>query len=222
MEYSNEKLKSLAVDVQHEQHRYIYRVDKRIFDFVASLIGLIILSPVFLIIATAIKLEDPVGPVFYSQVRLGRQQRKFKMYKFRSMVVDADKKLKKLLKLNDVDGAMFKMKEDPRVTTVGRFIRKYSLDELPQLVNVLLGQMSLVGPRPPLPREVAEYTDCDKQRLIVKPGCTGLWQVTVRNDASFDEMVRLDLRYIAKQGFWFDLCILIKTVAVFFKPNGAY
>ncbi|KRL94202.1 sugar transferase [Levilactobacillus hammesii] len=222
MEYSNEKLKSLAVDVQYEQHRYIYRVGKRIFDFVASLIGLAVLSPVFLIVATAIKLEDPVGPVFYAQVRLGKHQQKFKMYKFRSMVVDADKKLKKLLKLNDVDGAMFKMREDPRVTTVGRFIRKYSLDELPQLVNVLLGQMSLVGPRPPLPREVAEYTDYDKQRLIVKPGCTGLWQVTVRNNASFDEMLRLDLAYISHRGIRFDLWILIHTVFVFFKPNGAY
>ncbi|MCT4488815.1 sugar transferase [Levilactobacillus parabrevis] len=221
MEYSNEK-QSLAVDVQHEQHRYIYRVDKRIFDFVASLIGLVILSPVFLIVAIAIKLEDPVGPIFYAQVRLGKQQRKFKMYKFRSMVVDADKELRKLLNLNDVDGAMFKMKEDPRVTTVGRFIRKYSLDELPQLVNVLLGQMSLVGPRPPLPREVAEYTDFDKQRLVVKPGCTGLWQVTLRSEADFEEMVRLDLEYIDRRGFWFDLYVLIRTIVVFFKPNGAY
>lgn len=159
---------------------------------------------------------------FYAQVRLGKQQRKFKMYKFRSMVVDADKELRKLLNLNDVDGAMFKMKEDPRVTTVGRFIRKYSLDELPQLVNVLLGQMSLVGPRPPLPREVAEYTDFDKQRLVVKPGCTGLWQVTLRSEADFEEMVRLDLEYIDRRGFWFDLYVLIRTIVVFFKPNGAY
>ena len=195
---------------------------KRSFDFVASLLGLILLSPIFLIVAVAIKIEDWRGPVFYSQVRLGRHQKPFKMYKFRSMVVGADKLLKDLLDKNEVDGAMFKIKKDPRVTTVGEFIRKYSIDELPQLVNVLLGQMSLVGPRPPLTREVEEYTDYDKQRLIVKPGCTGLWQVTVRNDASFDEMVSLDLGYIAKRGFWFDLCILIKTVAVFFKPNGAY
>lgn len=222
MEYSNEKLKPLVVDVVHEQHRYIYRTAKRIFDFVASLVGLIILSPIFLMVAVAIKLEDPKGPVFYSQIRLGRRQRAFRMYKFRSMVVDADKELKKLLKRNEVEGAMFKMKEDPRVTRVGRFIRKYSVDELPQLVNVLLGQMSLVGPRPPLPREVAEYTEFDKQRLTVKPGCTGLWQVTLRNDASFEEMVRLDLKYIDRRGFWFDLYVLIQTVAVFFKPNGAY
>lgn len=222
MEYSDRKIKSRMIDVEHEQHRYIYRTAKRVFDFVASVIGLVILSPVFLMVAIAIKLEDPKGPVFYSQVRLGKQQRAFRMYKFRSMVVDADKKLKKLLKHNDVEGPMFKMKEDPRVTKVGRFIRKYSVDELPQLVNVLLGQMSLVGPRPPLPREVAEYTEFDKQRLTVKPGCTGLWQVTLRNDASFEEMVRLDLKYIDQRGFWFDLYVLIQTVAVFFKPNGAY
>lgn len=222
MEYSNEKLKSLAVDVQYEQHRYIYRSVKRVFDFVVSLIGLVVLSPVFLIVATAIKLEDPKGPVFYAQIRLGKQQKKFKMYKFRSMVVGADKKIKKLLKLSDVDGPMFKMREDPRVTVVGRFIRRYSVDELPQLLNVLLGQMSLVGPRPPLPREVVEYTDFDKQRLAVKPGCTGLWQVTLRSEADFEEMVRLDLEYIDRRGFWFDFYVLLQTIGVFFKPNGAY
>ena len=222
MEYSDRKIKSRMIDVEHEQHRYIYRTAKRVFDFVASLIGLVILSPVFLMVAIAIKLEDPKGPVFYSQVRLGKQQRAFRMYKFRSMVVDADKKLKKLLNHNDVEGPMFKMKEDPRVTRVGRFIRKYSVDELPQLVNVLLGQMSLVGPRPPLPREVAEYTEFDKQRLTVKPGCTGLWQVTVRNKVGFEEMVRLDLKYINQRSVWVDLAVLCKTVLVFFKPNGAY
>jgi len=222
MDYGENHVKEIAIDSEYEEHRYIYRFMKRSFDFVASLLGLILLSPIFLIVAVAIKIEDWRGPVFYSQVRLGRHQKPFKMYKFRSMVVGADKLLKDLLDKNEVDGAMFKIKKDPRVTTVGEFIRKYSIDELPQLVNVLLGQMSLVGPRPPLTREVEEYTDYDKQRLIVKPGCTGLWQVTVRNDASFDEMVSLDLGYIAKRGFWFDLCILIKTVAVFFKPNGAY
>ncbi len=222
MEYSESKVKSLAVDVHYQQHRYIYRTFKRVFDITASLIALILLSPVFLIVAAAIKIDDPEGPVFYSQIRLGKRQKAFRMYKFRSMVVDADKRLKKLLKHSDVDGAMFKMKEDPRVTPVGRFIRKYSVDELPQLVNVLLGQMSLVGPRPPLPREVATYTPFDKQRLMVKPGCTGLWQVTIRNDASFEQMVRLDLSYIDRRGFWFDVYVLVRTIGVFFKPNGAY
>ncbi|ARW22633.1 Galactosyl transferase CpsE [Levilactobacillus brevis] len=186
------------------------------------LLGLILLSPVFLIVAIAIKLEDPKGPVFYSQTRLGKQQQPFKMYKFRSMIVNADKLLKKLADQNEVDGAMFKIKRDPRVTNVGRFIRKYSLDELPQLMNVLLGQMSLVGPRPPLPREVAEYTEYDKQRLFVKPGCTGLWQVTIRSESDFNGMVTLDLSYINKRGIKFDMLILLKTVVVFFKPNGAF
>lgn len=222
MEYSGDKAQLVDIDTEYQRRRYVYRIIKRVFDFVASLIGLIILSPLFLVVAIAIKLEDPHGPVFYSQLRLGRRQKIFKMYKFRSMVVDADKMLKKLLSQNEVDGAMFKIKDDPRITRVGQYIRKYSIDELPQLLNVLLGQMSLVGPRPPLQREVQEYTDYDKQRLVVKPGCTGLWQVTVRNSVGFDEMVRLDLVYIKKRNVYFDIYILLKTITVFFKPNGAY
>lgn len=222
MDHGEDHAESIVIDLDHERHRYMYRVVKRVFDFVASLLGLILLSPVFLIVAIAIKLEDPKGPVFYSQTRLGQQQQPFKMYKFRSMIVNADKLLKKLADQNEVDGAMFKIKRDPRVTNVGRFIRKYSLDELPQLMNVLLGQMSLVGPRPPLPREVAEYTEYDRQRLFVKPGCTGLWQVTLRNEVGFDEMVKLDLEYIVKRSITFDFWVLLKTVKVFLKPNSAY
>lgn len=222
MEYFDDKSDNATINLDYQDKRYIYRGSKRIFDFVASLFGLIILSPLFLIVAIAIKMEDPKGPVFYSQVRLGKKQSPFKMYKFRSMIVDADKRLKDLLDENEVDGAMFKMKEDPRVTKVGQFIRKYSIDELPQLVNVLLGNMSLVGPRPPLPREVAEYTEHDKQRLSVKPGCTGLWQVSGRNDVGFHEMVELDLKYINTRSPLFDLYIMFKTVLVFIKPNGAY
>ena len=222
MKYFDGKSDNVTINLDYQDKRYIYRGSKRIFDFVASLFGLIILSPLFLIVAIAIKMEDPKGPVFYSQVRLGKKQSPFKMYKFRSMIVDADKHLKELLSENEVDGAMFKMKEDPRVTRVGQFIRKYSIDELPQLVNVLLGNMSLVGPRPPLPREVQEYTEYDKQRLEVKPGCTGLWQISGRNDVSFHEMIELDLQYIAKRGFLFDIYILFKTVAVFIHPNAAY
>jgi len=222
MEYFDDKRDNTTINLEYQNKRYIYRLSKRIFDFVASLLGLIILSPLFLIIAIAIKIEDPKGPVFYSQIRLGKKQEAFKMYKFRSMVVDADKHLKDLLDENEVDGAMFKMKKDPRVTKVGQFIRKYSVDELPQLVNVLLGNMSLVGPRPPLPREVMEYSEYDKQRLTVKPGCTGLWQISGRNDVGFSEMVELDLRYINKRNAIFDLYVLFKTVLVFIKPNGAY
>ncbi|ARW20159.1 UDP-glucose:undecaprenyl-phosphate glucose-1-phosphate transferase [Pediococcus pentosaceus] len=213
--------KKVLIDEQAQNQRYVYRFFKRMLDIVASVIGLIVLSPVFLIVSLAIKAEDR-GPIFYSQVRLGKGQRPFKMYKFRSMIVDADKKIEKLLEQNEVEGAMFKMKEDPRITRVGRFTRKHSLDELPQLLNVLAGDMSLVGPRPPLEREVADYSEHDKQRLIVKPGCTGLWQVTARNDVDFSGMVDLDLQYIEKSGLMFDVIILFKTIGIVFKPNGAY
>lgn len=213
--------KKVLIDEQAQNQRYVYRFFKRALDIVASVIGLIVLSPVFLIVSLAIKAEDR-GPIFYSQVRLGKGQRPFKMYKFRSMIVDADKKLEKLLKQNEVEGAMFKMKEDPRITRVGRFIRKHSLDELPQLLNVLTGDMSLVGPRPPLEREVASYSEYDKQRLIIKPGCTGFWQVTARNDVDFEGMVNLDLEYIERSSVLFDIGILFRTVVIVFKPNGAY
>jgi len=222
MVYFDGKRDNTTINLEYQDKRYIYRGSKRIFDFVASLFGLIILSPLFLIVAIAIKVEDPKGPVFYSQVRLGKKQEPFKMYKFRSMEVHADEHLKELLSENEVEGAMFKMKDDPRVTKVGRFIRKYSIDELPQLLNVLLGNMSLVGPRPPLPREVKDYTDYDKQRLVVKPGCTGLWQISGRNDVGFPEMVQLDLKYINCRGLMFDLYIIFKTIGVFVMPNGAY
>ena len=135
---------------------------------------------------------------------------------------NADALKNELMAQNEIEGAMFKMKDDPRITRVGHFIRKYSLDELPQLFNVLKGDMSLVGPRPPLPEEVAQYTDYQKQRLLVTPGCTGLWQVTVRNEADFDEMVDIDLNYIQQRGFMMDLWILVMTVKIMIKPNGAY
>ncbi|MCI1764309.1 MULTISPECIES: sugar transferase [Bacilli] len=221
MEIKMVENKKVLIDEQAQNQRYVYRFLKRMLDIIASVIGLIVLSPVFLIVSLAIKAEDR-GPIFYSQVRLGKGQRPFKMYKFRSMIVDADKKLEKLLKQNEVEGAMFKMKEDPRITNVGRFTRKHSLDELPQLWNVLKGEMSLVGPRPPLEREVADYSEYDKQRLIVKPGCTGFWQVTARNDVDFEGMVNLDLEYIERSSILFDIGILFRTVAIVFKPNGAY
>ncbi|SPE20434.1 sugar transferase [Latilactobacillus sakei] len=202
--------------------RYGYRIIKRIFDIIASLVGLILLSPLFLVLAILIKTDNPAGGVFYSQTRLGLKQRTFKMYKFRSMCTDADEKLKNLLKYNEVEGAMFKMKEDPRITKVGKFIRKYSIDELPQLWNVLIGDMSLVGPRPPLEREIKEYTDYDWQRLMVKPGCTGLWQVSGRNSIGFHEMVELDLKYIKKSSLVYDLGILFRTIKIMIMPNDAY
>ncbi|MEK4607254.1 sugar transferase [Geobacillus sp. FSL W8-1251] len=199
-----------------------YLIAKRIMDICGALIGLICLSWLFLIVALLIKLEDPKGPVFFRQVRVGKNGKEFYMYKFRSMVTNAEELLESLLHLNEVTGAMFKMKEDPRVTKIGKFIRKTSIDELPQLWNVLKGEMSLVGPRPPLPREVAQYTEYDKQRLLVTPGCTGLWQVSGRNDLGFDEMVELDLKYIRERSLLYDIKIIFKTIKIMIRPNSAY
>ena len=214
-------MERLKVNPAKVNDRPVYHVVKRLFDIVVSACGLILLSPLFLFLVIKIRSEDG-GPAFYSQERIGKNEKPFKMWKFRSMVVDADKMLDELEDQNEIDGAMFKIKDDPRVTKIGHVIRKYSLDELPQLWNVLIGDMSLVGPRPPLPSEVAEYTDYDKQRLTVMPGCTGLWQVTKRNEADFDEMVWLDIVYINHSGAWEDLKLMIKTVLVMIHPNGAY
>lgn len=208
------------VDLKALTPGYIFT--KRCFDFIASLTGIAFLSGLFVIIALLIKLDDPHGKVFYSQTRLGKDGQKFEMWKFRSMISGADKMVDQLIQKNDVEGAMFKIKDDPRVTRVGRFIRKYSLDELPQLYNVLRGDMSLVGPRPPLPREVATYTNCDRQRLLVIPGVTGLWQVSGRNELSFSETVTLDISYINHACISQDLKILLKTVLVVIHPSGAY
>ncbi|MDP4467445.1 sugar transferase [Lacticaseibacillus paracasei] len=208
------------VDLENITRTYIFT--KRCFDFTASLVGLVLLSGVFFVIAVLIKLDDPHGKVFYSQTRLGQNGRDFQMWKFRSMVAGADKMVDNLLQKNEVEGAMFKIKDDPRITRVGRVLRKYSLDELPQLYNVLRGDMSLVGPRPPLPREVVDYTDYDRQRLAVVPGVTGLWQVSGRNELNFSEMVALDIQYINKACLSEDVRILLKTVMVVVHPKGAY
>ena len=200
----------------------VYLLMKRLIDIFGSLCGLIFLSPIFLIVALFIKLEDPKGPVFFKQIRVGKDEKEFGMYKFRSMVIDAEEQLNDLLQLNEVSGAMFKMKEDPRITKIGKFIRKTSIDELPQLLNVLKGEMSLVGSRPPLPREVKEYTLYDKQRLLVTPGCTGLWQVTERNSVGFAEMVELDLTYIRKRNTWFDCKLILKTVLILVGSKDAF
>ncbi|GET13144.1 sugar transferase [Ligilactobacillus agilis] len=215
------KARQITLDSDQIDKRYVYRLGKRAFDFTASLLALIPLSIVFIAIALLIKLDD-YGPVFFTQTRVGRHGKEFKIYKFRSMRVDAEDLLERLLAKNQVDGPMFKMKDDPRISRVGKFLRKYSLDELPQLFNVLIGNMSLVGPRPPLPREVAKYTDYDKQRLYVTPGCTGLWQATERNNVGFAGMVKLDLEYIQNASWWLDLKIIFMTVKIIIVPNGAY
>jgi exopolysaccharide biosynthesis polyprenyl glycosylphosphotransferase len=208
--------------IMPKQKKRAYSFAKRCVDIIGASLGIILLSWVFLIIAIAIKLEDPKGTVFFKQKRIGKNGKEFYMLKFRSMVTDAEQRLKDLLKQNEVQGAMFKMKNDPRVTKVGKFIRKTSLDELPQLFNVLAGDMSLVGPRPPLQREVDEYTAHDRHRLLVKPGCTGLWQVSGRNDLTFSEMVELDLYYIKKRCLLMDFMIMLRTVIVMITAKGAY
>ena len=198
-----------------------YLFVKRVFDILISLFGLIISLPVTIPVMIAIKLEDG-GPIFYTQTRVGKDGEHFAIFKFRSMITNADAKKKELQDLNEIDGAMFKMSEDPRVTKVGKFIRKHSIDELPQLINVLIGDMAVVGPRPPLTEEVAKYTNHDLKRLMVKPGCTGLWQVSGRNSLSFAEMVDLDLDYIKHASFLLDCEICIKTIWIMICPNDAY
>ncbi len=199
----------------------VFSLLKRTIDIIGSLFGLIVLSPIFVIVAIVIKWEDPKGPVFFSQMRVGKNEKPFRIYKFRSMCTDAEDKLKDVLHKNFVSGAMFKIKDDPRITKVGKFIRKTSIDELPQFFNVLKGDMSLVGPRPSSRMEVDGYTNYDKKRLSVTPGCTGLWQVSGRNNIGFREMVELDIAYIEKKSIWFDIKIMLKTVVTVISSRGA-
>lgn len=215
--YSQHKKQKVRVN-----NRISYLAIKRIIDIIGSLIGIILVGILFIGVAFLIKMEDPKGNIFFSQKRVGKDGKLFRMYKFRSMVSNAEDRLQELLQYNEVSGAMFKMKDDPRITRIGKFIRKTSIDELPQLFNVLKGDMSLVGPRPPLIREVEEYTDYDMQRLLVTPGCTGLWQVSGRNDLGFEEMVELDLEYIRERTFFYDIKIIFKTIKIMLLPNSAY
>jgi exopolysaccharide biosynthesis polyprenyl glycosylphosphotransferase len=193
---------------------------KRVMDIVGSFVGLVLAAPVLIATVIAIKVTSP-GPVFFTQVRAGRHGRKFTMYKFRSMVVDAEALRAKLEHLNEMNGPVFKIKHDPRITAVGRFIRATSIDELPQLFNVLLGDMSLVGPRPPLPSEVCQYEAWQRRRLSVKPGLTGLWQVSGRNQVDFEQWMALDLQYIDNWSLWLDVVILLRTVPAVVRGSGA-
>ncbi|WP_326516452.1 sugar transferase [Ligilactobacillus murinus] len=214
-------IEKLMLNKHEIECQHIYMFFKRIFDIILSAVGLLVLAIPCLIIALFIFACDR-GPVFYTQERVGKDGKKFMIYKFRSMYVNADTLLEKLKEKNEVTGPMFKMKNDPRVTSVGRFLRKTSLDELPQLWNVLRGDMSVVGPRPPLPSEVREYSDYDKQRLWVIPGCTGLWQATERNNVGFSEMVDLDLTYIQHRSLLLDAKIILLTFLMIVRPKGAY
>jgi exopolysaccharide biosynthesis polyprenyl glycosylphosphotransferase len=194
---------------------------KRILDVVVAAIALVLLSPVMIGVAIAVKLDSP-GPLFFKQTRVGKWGQLFGCYKFRSMYIDAEQRKAELMARNEADGPVFKIKNDPRITRVGRVIRKLSMDELPQLINVLRGEMSLVGPRPPVPKEVAQYAFDQRRRLDAVPGITGLQQVSGRSDLDFKTWVELDLQYIAKQSFWNDLKILVKTVPAVLFGKGAY
>jgi len=197
------------------------RLFKRPFDVVVSLLGLVLLSPLFLVLAVLVKL-DSRGPVFFKQVRVGKDGREFEFYKFRSMVQNAEQMKSKLMHLNELEGPVFKISDDPRITPVGRFLRRTSLDELPQLYNVLRGDMSLVGPRPPLPAEVANYESWQRQKLSVLPGITCLWQISGRNHIGFTEWMRLDIEYIRRQSFGLDMKILARTLPAVLLRKGAF
>ena len=225
-------LKSTALEISRDaeeirivrektEKKLLYQFTKRLFDIVISLISLLALIPVFIIIALAIKL-DSKGPVFYAQTRVGKKGKRFKMYKFRSMCKDADKKLPEIYHLNEKDGPVFKISNDPRITRVGQFIRKTSIDELPQFLNILRGDMSVVGPRPPLIKEVSQYTPYQAQRLNVKPGLTCYWQISGRSNVSFQEWVELDLKYINERGMLTDLKIIFRTIPAVLFGIGAY
>lgn len=201
--------------------RTAYRFFKRFFDIILSALGLIILAIPFLILSIVIFIDSPGASPLYTQVRVGKDGRTFKFYKFRSMVPNAEKKLEELLHKNEMEGPAFKIKDDPRITRVGRFIRRSSIDELPQLFNVLKGDMSLVGPRPPLMREVSQYNDEQMMRVSIKPGITCYWQIQPkRNSLSFDEWFELDIKYIKERSFFTDVKILFKTVRAVFGMEG--
>lgn len=197
------------------------RLAKRMFDVAASLAFLTVFSPLYLLVALLVKLEDG-GPVLFTQKRVGQFGREFKFYKFRSMCVDAEAKLKEVLARNrHQEGVTFKMKNDPRLTHIGKWLRRFSLDELPQFFNVLIGDMSIVGPRPPVPREVALYSLADRRRLAAKPGITCLWQIGGRSEIDFSGQVKLDVQYIEEQNVWKDIAILVKTVPAVLSGRGA-
>ena len=213
---------SAAEETGADPRGAFYEATKRVIDCVLSGLGLLALSPVFLLTALAIRL-DSHGPALFSQDRVGRDGKLFRCWKFRSMYMDAEKRKAELMKQNEMSGGvLFKMKEDPRITRVGKFIRKASIDELPQLWNVFIGDMSLVGPRPAVPAEVDQYTPYQRGRLQVKPGITCLWQVSGRSDLNFEEQVRLDLQYARIRSLGVDFTLLFKTIPAVLFARGAY
>ena len=214
-------LKDKELQYQPPQPKPVYEFFKRLFDIILSVFALVVLSPVFLVIAILIKAEDG-GSVFFSQTRLTKGGKKFEMYKFRSMCPNAEQKLKELLKDNEVDGPAFKMKDDPRITKIGKFIRRTSIDELPQLVNIIKGDMTIIGPRPPLVREVEQYNEYQMHRLDVKTGLACYHEVEGRSEVTdFDQWVEQDLRYIRERSLWTDIKIILMTIRVVLTGHGA-
>ncbi len=206
--------------IEGKQNRFLYSTSKRLLDIIGSLVGLILLSPILIITGILIKLESK-GPIIFSQKRVGLNKKEFKMYKLRSMVCNAEELKDKLKDKNEMSGPMFKIKEDPRITKIGKVIRKTSIDELPQLINVLKGDMSLVGPRPSLPNEVKEFEPWMLKRLEVKPGLTCYWQVMGRNSIDFENWMKLDIKYVNERSFWLDIKLIFKTFFVLFGDDNA-
>ena len=199
----------------------LYWFGRRFQDIFFSGLAMIVLFPVMVLTALVVFIDDPHGSPFFCQIRCGRNNKPFKMYKFRSMYYDAEERLKELIKSNEMDGPAFKMKDDPRITRVGKFIRKTSIDELPQLWNILKGDMSIVGPRPALPREVEQYNELQMQRMYVQPGLTCYWQIQPnRNEISFDDWMALDLKYIEERSFWVDWKIIFLTLKAVICKQG--
>lgn len=221
MQEMEEDLRVTQVEFRKENEKNLgYFIIKRIIDIMGALCGILIISPVMIVVAIWIKL-DSKGPVFFAQNRVGQGGKRFLMYKFRSMCPDAEGLLHKLEEDNEMSGPMFKIKEDPRITKIGKFIRKTSIDELPQLINILKGEMSLVGPRPSLPKEVAQFTSFQKQRLVAKPGLTCYWQVEGRSDVSFEEWMEMDVEYLKDRNTLVDIVLIFKTVGVLFGDEKA-
>ena len=206
--------------IENKRNNALYEVIKRIIDIVASFIGLILLSPLMLIVSILIKLESK-GEVIFKQKRVGLNGKEFYMYKFRSMVINAEELKAELESKNEMSGPMFKIKDDPRITKVGNLIRKTSIDELPQLINVIKGDMSLVGPRPSLQKEVEKFEPWMMERLKVKPGLTCIWQISVRNNIGFEELMKLDIKYVRERSFKLDMKLILKTVLVLFGDKNA-
>ena len=214
-------MEGMELKFENKQNLRVYEIFKRIIDIIGAGLGLILLSPIIAIVACAVKVTSK-GPIFFSQKRVGKNGELFEMYKFRSMVVNAEELKENLEEQNEMSGPMFKIKDDPRVTKVGKFIRKTSIDELPQLWNVLKGDMSLVGPRPSLPKEVEQFDNWMFKRLSVRPGLTCYWQVSGRNNIDFEDWMKLDCKYVDERNIWIDIKLIFKTVFVLFVDKNAH